>query len=107
MHGIKAFVGHSFTSADKQVVDTFLEHFRTLAKAYPDFTWDHAEEAESKTLSEKILSKIRDKNVFIGICTRRELAVWPVPGSEDTELGVFMGPEVSHGETKVYAGVQA
>jgi len=32
---------------------------------------------------------------------------WPVPGSEDTELGVFMGPEVSHGETEVYAGVQA
>jgi hypothetical protein len=25
--------------------------------------------------------------------------VWPAPGSEDTELGVFMGPEVSHGET--------
>ena len=32
---------------------------------------------------------------------------WPAAGSEDTELGVFMGPEVSHGETKVYAGVQA
>jgi hypothetical protein len=34
-------------------------------------------------------------------------AAWPAPGSEDTELGVFMGPEVSHGETKVYARVQA
>ena len=33
--------------------------------------------------------------------------LWPAPGCEDTELGVFMGPEVSHGETKVYAGVQA
>ena len=33
--------------------------------------------------------------------------LWPVPGSEDTELGVFIGPEVGHGETKVYAGVQA
>jgi len=32
---------------------------------------------------------------------------WPAPGFEDTELGVFMEPEVSHGETKVYAGVQA
>ncbi len=31
---------------------------------------------------------------------------WPAPGSEDTELGVFMGPEVSHGATKVYAGIQ-
>jgi CBS domain len=32
---------------------------------------------------------------------------WPAPGSADTELGVFMGPEVDHGETKVYSGVQA
>ena len=32
---------------------------------------------------------------------------WPAPSSEDTELGVLMGPEVGHGETKVYAGVQA
>jgi hypothetical protein len=31
--------------------------------------------------------------------------VWPAPGSEDTKLGVFMGPEVSHGATKIYAGV--
>jgi tetratricopeptide (TPR) repeat protein len=38
-------------------------------------TWDHAEEADLKTLSEKVLSKIEGKNVFIGICTRRELAV--------------------------------
>jgi hypothetical protein len=32
---------------------------------------------------------------------------WPAPGSADTELGVLMEPEVSHGATKVYAGVQA
>jgi len=35
------------------------------------------------------------------------LVDWPVPGSEDTELDVFMGPEVSDGEATVYAGVQA
>ena len=34
-------------------------------------------------------------------------AVWPAPGSADTELGVLMEPEVGHGETDVYAGVQA
>ena len=33
--------------------------------------------------------------------------LWPAPGSEDTELGVLMEPEVGHGETEVYAGVQA
>jgi hypothetical protein len=34
-------------------------------------------------------------------------ASWPAPGSEDTELGVLMELEVGHGETEVYAGVQA
>jgi hypothetical protein len=29
------------------------------------------------------------------------------PGSEDTELGVLMEPEVGHGETEVYPRVQA
>ena len=33
--------------------------------------------------------------------------VWPAPGSEDTELGVLMEPEVDHGEAEVHAGVQA
>ena len=32
-------------------------------------------------------------------------AIWPAPGSADTELGVLMEPEVCHGETEVYAGV--
>jgi hypothetical protein len=32
---------------------------------------------------------------------------WPAPGSADTELGVLMEREVGHGETDVYAGVQA
>jgi hypothetical protein len=32
---------------------------------------------------------------------------WPAPGSEDTELGVLMGPEVCDGEAQVHAGVQA
>jgi hypothetical protein len=36
-----------------------------------------------------------------------EWPVWPAPGSEDTELGVLMGPEVRHGEAEVHAGVQA
>jgi hypothetical protein len=38
---------------------------------------------------------------------RAVLADWPASGSADTELGVLMEPEVCHGETKVYAGVQA
>jgi hypothetical protein len=38
---------------------------------------------------------------------RLNKTVWPAPGSEDTELGVLMGPEVRHGEAEVYARVQA
>src|SRR5215204_5494862 len=38
-----------------------------------------------------------------GLCFRN----WPVPGFEDTELGVLMEPEVRHGETEVYTRVQA
>jgi len=32
---------------------------------------------------------------------------WPAPGSEDTEFGVLMEPEVDHGKAEVYARVQA
>jgi hypothetical protein len=31
---------------------------------------------------------------------------WPAPGSEDTDLGVLMEPEVDHGKAKVYTRVQ-
>jgi hypothetical protein len=41
------------------------------------------------------------------VADENEKKVWPAPGSEDTELGVFMEPEVSHGKTKVYTRVQA
>jgi hypothetical protein len=37
----------------------------------------------------------------------QDAADWPAPGSKDTELGVLMELEVGHGETAVYAGVQA
>jgi hypothetical protein len=36
-----------------------------------------------------------------------EYEAWPAPGSEDTELGVLMEPEVGHGEAEVYTRVQA
>jgi Flp pilus assembly secretin CpaC len=37
---------------------------------------------------------------------RKVEIIWPAPGFGDTELGVFMEREVSHGETKVCAGFQ-
>jgi hypothetical protein len=41
------------------------------------------------------------------VWTDNEKAMWPAPGSEDTELGVLMELEVCHGETEVYPRVQA
>jgi len=75
MQGIRAFVGHSFSPTDREIVRAFVDHFNNLARAHVGgFTWDHAEEAEASPLSQKVLSKIQDKNVFIGICTRKERA---------------------------------
>jgi hypothetical protein len=75
MADLRAFVAHSFLNADEEVVRTFVEHFRTLEKADIGFTWDHAEEAQALPLSTKVLEKIEGKNVFVGICTRKEYAI--------------------------------
>jgi hypothetical protein len=63
-------------------------------------------------LSKVTNTQLRDGPWFAGSSHLREQGCveevdWPAPGSEDTELGVLMGPEVSHGEAKVYTGVQA
>ena len=46
--------------------------------------------------------------IIVDLCEdEQEIAEWPAPGSEDTELGVLMELEVGHGETEVYSRVQA
>ncbi len=75
MTDIKAFVGHSFDEGDESVVRSFLEYFDEAQKLGLGFTWDHARAAETKDLADKVLSKIKDKNLFIAICTRKERAV--------------------------------
>jgi tetratricopeptide (TPR) repeat protein len=73
MQGIKAFVGHSFVDEDKLLIRAFTDHFDTLSKSHGGgFVWDHAEEAEALPLSQKVLAKIEGKNLFVGICTRKE-----------------------------------
>lgn len=73
--GIRAFVGHSFVDDDAQVVRKFLDYFTQLSKSHPRFTWEHAQQAEPRVLADKVLGLIDDKNVFIGICTRKERVV--------------------------------
>lgn len=77
MSQLKAFVGHSFTSEDEDVVRAFLKIFDQIKGMNIGFTWEHAEAAEPKVLAEKVLRLIEDKNLFIGICTSKEAAIQP------------------------------
>jgi hypothetical protein len=61
---------------------------------------------ETKSL-DALCNTARSEKRRLGELLDDKFDTWPAPGSEDSELGVFMGAEVSHGETKVYAGVQA
>ena len=75
MTQIHAFVGHSFTENDKSVVDKFLQYLVQLSEVLPAFTWKHAESAEPLIVSEKVLRLLEGKNLFIGICTRKEMVI--------------------------------
>jgi tetratricopeptide (TPR) repeat protein len=75
MKEIKAFVGHSFSEGDAEVVGKFTKYFDSIARSHPQFTWQSAERAEPRILTEKVLRIIADKNTFIGICTRKEQVV--------------------------------
>ena len=59
------------------------------------------------SLQIKRLQQIVGSDVFAKSPLGHSLTDWPAPGSEDTELGVLMEPEVGHGETEVYTRVQA
>jgi hypothetical protein len=77
MAEIKAFVAHSFSADDKDMIQIFIDHFQSLAGSLPGFSWDHALQAEPTSVSGKVLAKIEDKNVFIGICSRTEYVMPP------------------------------
>ncbi|MFA6471001.1 MAG: hypothetical protein WCU00_03085 [Candidatus Latescibacterota bacterium] len=77
MSVIKAFVGHSFTDDDKTLNRTFLDYFDLIKSMDIGFTWEHAEAAQPRELAEKVKNLIRDKNLFIGICTRKERVIGP------------------------------
>jgi len=77
MNPVRAFVGHSFTDDDAEIVGKFLKYFGQLSEVHPKFSWRHAESAEPKILADKVMQLIADKNLFIGICTRKERAVLP------------------------------
>ncbi len=75
MSEIRAFVGHSFTDDDAEVVGKFLKYFDQISNLDPTFSWKHAEPAEPKMLAEKVMALLSDSNVFIGICTKKERVI--------------------------------
>ncbi|MDA8135711.1 MAG: hypothetical protein M0T82_13915 [Desulfobacteraceae bacterium] len=74
---VRAFVGHSFTEGDKTLNDTFLEFLNQIKEMGIGFTWEHAKAAEPRELAEKVMNLIQDKNLFIGICTKKERVIGP------------------------------
>ena len=72
---IKAFVGHSFTEDDSEVVRKFLVFFDRVRDMDIGFSWDHAEAAEPKVLMQKVREKMEGKSLFIGICTAKERVI--------------------------------
>ena len=77
MKNLRAFVGHSFTDEDEQVVGKFLKYLDAIQELNPNFKWEHAENAEPSAIDDKVLRLFEDKDTFIGICTRKEQVIHP------------------------------
>lgn len=75
MKKIRAFVGHSFTEEDSLVVDAVLKCLTRIQNLNTNFSWDHAEKAEPRIVTEKVIDLLKDKQVFIGICTKKERVI--------------------------------
>src|SRR3989338_4072898 len=73
---IKAFVGHSFDPEDEAIITAFKKMLDSLKKSMA-FDWEDAEVAQIKPLSEKVSLKMTDKNLFIGIFTRKHIELEP------------------------------
>lgn len=69
MPKVSAFIGRSFHKEDEALVSVFLKYFDQYKKL--GFHWEDAEEAESRSVAEKVKAKLANKQVFVGIFTRR------------------------------------
>ena len=77
MNQVKAFIGHSFTHEDKDVVGAFLEFFDEIKNMSIGFSWEHAEAAETKDLAEKVLRLIEDKT-YLSVFVQRKNKRYPL-----------------------------
>jgi tetratricopeptide (TPR) repeat protein len=58
-----------------KVVDRIAALLNQIARLQPRFSWEHAEEAEPELVSDKVLARFADKNLFIAVCTAKERVV--------------------------------
>lgn len=86
MKSLRAFVGHSFTADDEDVVRRFLTYLDAIQEINSEFSWEHAEHPEPTAIDEKVLRLFENKNLFIGICTRKELVL---QSAQVTESRIF------------------
>lgn len=77
MTPLRAFIGHSFNEVDANVVRVFLNFMNHVSDMNVGFSWEHAEAAEAKDLAAKVLRLMEDKNLFIGICTKKQVTILP------------------------------
>jgi Flp pilus assembly protein TadD len=77
MESIRCFVGHSFNKEDQSVVSAFLDYLDVVSDIHAGFSWEHAARPEPNFVDEKVIALFKDKNLFVGICTRKELVISP------------------------------
>ncbi len=75
MSKLKAFVGHSFSNEDASVIRTILDYLKQIQEMNIEFSWEHAQPAEPRELAEKVKKLMEDKNLLIGICTKKERVI--------------------------------
>jgi len=74
---IKAFLGHSFTDDDRELVGKVTEFLDAQKVGHPEFEWVHATQAKPMSVADKVLPLIRESDIFIGLCTRKERFISP------------------------------
>lgn len=73
----KAFVGHSFTVDDKNLVSAVTDFLEAFKGSNSAFSWTHAEAARPEDIVDKVLPMLRSCDIFVGICSKKERVAPP------------------------------
>ncbi|MBN2129255.1 MAG: tetratricopeptide repeat protein [Sedimentisphaerales bacterium] len=84
-----AFVGHSFSESDVEVVDFFKSLLAELCVRCLS-----GEEAQAKSVSEKVKQRIKEAELFVGILTRRD----KMEGKDEWSTSPWVVEEKAHAQ---------